>query len=461
MPDGRRAPSGLADLESWPGEMADRATPRPTLADRLRARIEAEGPITFAAFMEAALYDPRDGFYSRPPAGGGEHFTTSPRTSPAFAMLLAPRLEAVWERLGRPEPFWVLEAGAGDGTLAAQLLELLPAPVRQRTRYVAIERSPAGREAMASLDATVVASVDEAPTGVDGVVLANELLDNVPFHRVRRTEAGLAELYVGVQGDRFALVPGPPSSAEVAGSSPDLRIGQEAVVQPGAAALFERLLGSLAHGHLWLADYGFTSVGDVGTAPLARRASAVPHGYRRHHQEADVLADPGSRDITAGVDFDALADRARRLGHRVRGPITQREALFDLGFGEMDRAARDRQVRAASEGRGLEAARIHGARSRARLLVDPSGLGGFLVLCVEVGRPSRPRGGRMCALVESDGPRTRTARATDGPATGMEGSAHDGDGGVRLAGLGLPGRSDRAADHPVADPQPRQVTGPA
>src|SRR5205809_6364005 len=113
--------------------MADQVEPRPSLAgrplaDRLRARIEAEGPITFAAFMEAALYDPDGGFYSRLAAGGRGHFETSPRTSPAFAMLLGAQLEELWERLGRPDPFWVVGVGAGDGTRAARLPELLPAP---------------------------------------------------------------------------------------------------------------------------------------------------------------------------------------------------------------------------------------------------------------------------------------------------------------------------------------------
>lgn len=365
--------------------MADPARSRSPLADRLRARIEAEGPITFAAFMDAALYDPRDGFYSGPAAGGREHFTTSPRTSPAFAMLIARRLEAVWERLGRPDPFWALEVGAGDGTLAAQLLELLAEPARSRTRYVAIERSPAGREAMAALDATVVDSLDQAPTGVVGVVLANELLDNVPFHRVRRTPSGLAELYVRVRGDGFELTEGPPSSAEVVAMAPSLEVGEEAVVQPGATALLDRLVGSLARGHVWLADYGFGG-------PNGPRPTSSPHGYRRGREEVDVLADPGSRDITAGVDFDAMAARARELGHRVWGPLTQRQALFELGFRRMDRAARDRQVQAASAGRGLEAAGIHAARSRAHLLVDPAGLGAFLVLCIEVGSQQEDRG---------------------------------------------------------------------
>src|SRR5206468_1419434 len=103
---------------SRPGE---EAAP-PTLADRLRARIRAEGPITFHDYMDAALYDERDGFYSRSPIGEEGDFVTSPHVSPAFGVLLAGQVEQFWHLLERPDPFHVIEAGAGDGTLAGQIL---------------------------------------------------------------------------------------------------------------------------------------------------------------------------------------------------------------------------------------------------------------------------------------------------------------------------------------------------
>src|SRR6266571_5224741 len=92
---------------------------RSTLAARLRRRIREQGPITFADFMEAALYDPEEGFYTRPPVGEGGHFVTSPHVSRVFGELSGRQVEQMWEALGRPEPFSIVEAGAGDGTLAA------------------------------------------------------------------------------------------------------------------------------------------------------------------------------------------------------------------------------------------------------------------------------------------------------------------------------------------------------
>src|SRR5207249_10551391 len=85
------------------------------LGQRLRARLAEEGPITFAAFMEAALYDPADGYFSRLPVGEGGDFVTSPHVSPAFGLLIARQLAEMWQLLGRPDPFGVVEAGAGQG----------------------------------------------------------------------------------------------------------------------------------------------------------------------------------------------------------------------------------------------------------------------------------------------------------------------------------------------------------
>jgi SAM-dependent MidA family methyltransferase len=105
----------------------------------------------------------------------------------------------------------------------------------------------------------------------------------------------------------------------------------------------------------------------------------------------DVLADPGSRDITAGVDFGILARRASALGLSVWGPVLQRDALRALGYGEAMVALRDRQVEALDAGRGVEAARRYSDRNRAGLLIDPGGLGRFRILCVGVGVDTPPR----------------------------------------------------------------------
>jgi SAM-dependent MidA family methyltransferase len=115
------------------------------------------------------------------------------------------------------------------------------------------------------------------------------------------------------------------------------------------------------------------------------------HGYRGHRFEGNVLTEPGSRDITAGVDFGALVRRAVDLGLHAWGPTPQREALMALGYREWDERARNLQVRATADRDGFAAMHTYSERNRAAQLVDPMGLGGFLVLCLGVGEvPDRP-----------------------------------------------------------------------
>ena len=362
------------------------------LAARLRRRIEDAGPITFAEFMESALYDPEDGFFE----GGGRgapgatvgadgDFVTSPHVSPLFGALLSRLAEDVRGRLGDPDPFSVVEVGAGDGTLATALAEKLAG--HGATELVLVERSARHREQLTALapslavPARVVATIDELPPrSVRGFVLANEVLDNVPFHRVRRTANGPVELRVGLDGDGLALVESPPSSPEIAAAAARLPEGREAVVPSGARALLADIGGVLDRGFVVLIDYASAS------------ADAEVHGYREHRPIADVLTRPGATDVTAGVDVDELGRLADGFGFRSWGWVTQRDLLFALGYrDEMDRRLA-RQGELLNEGRGVEATRAFSDRSRASLLVDPGGLGGFRALCLgkRVSSPPAP-----------------------------------------------------------------------
>ncbi|MGE5227634.1 MAG: SAM-dependent methyltransferase, partial [Planctomycetaceae bacterium] len=152
-------------------------------ADELRTRIRARGPISFAEFMEVALYGP-DGFYADPPVGVGGHFVTSPHVHPIFAELLASAIASSWSEMGEAGKPRVIEVGAGDGTLAAQLAPHVGA-------YVAVERSAAGRQALAERGIEAVEDLADLSDGGTAVIVANELLDNLPFDRVRAHADGL------------------------------------------------------------------------------------------------------------------------------------------------------------------------------------------------------------------------------------------------------------------------------
>jgi SAM-dependent MidA family methyltransferase len=351
------------------------------LAERLRRRITADGPMTFAEFVEAALYDPKDGFYSHVAVGEEAHFVTSPHISAAFGTLVARQIEDFWEQMDRPAPFTVIEAGAGTGVLARQVLDALSERVRRATRYVAVERSAAAREAARSAEIEVTATLGDVPGSAAGCVIANELLDNLPFHRVKGSADGLVELFVSLHGDRFVLEEGRPSSEDVIRFAPPLRAGEEGVVNVEALRFIDQAAELLDRGYIWLVDYGWPSM----------EHGALVHGYRDHRVEEDVLSSPGSQDITAGVDFEALARHARSRGLAVWGPVTQRDVLMALGYEEWEERALSTQGRLLSERRGLEAIRTFSERGRARMLVDPAGPGGFYVICFGVRTEQPPR----------------------------------------------------------------------
>ena len=351
----------------------------PSLSDRLRTRIEADGPLTFRDFMDVALYDPDDGFYTKPVVGEAGDFVTSPHVSPAFGILLATQVEEFWQLLGQPDPFSVVEVGAGDGTLAQQVLEAMPPPLRVVTQYTAVDRSATAQAMLGSLDVSVAADLSDVSGPLVGCILANELLDNLPFHRLRRTAGGVVELYVGLEGERFVLREGSLSRSELADDLPDLPHGSEWLIRPSAAEFIEQARRVLSRGYVWVVDYGLSGPG------------TSVHGYRRHRPEEDVLAAPGSRDITAGVDFVAIARHAKQRGLSVWGPVTQRDALLALGFRELDRRAQRRQIEAVERRRGIDAMRIYSNRTRANLLLARGGLGDFSVMCLGVGVDEAPR----------------------------------------------------------------------
>ena len=310
---------------------------RRTIADVIRDH----GPISFAEFMKLALYGP-GGFYERPPVGAGADaaFVTSPHVHPVFAQLLGSALLELWDTLDRPEPFRVTEVGAGDGTLARQLLDAFS---EVAVDYVAVERSPGARKDLAAIGG--VDARDELG-GDPHVVLAHELLDNLPFRRFR----GAHEILVGLDGERLV--------EECAGE------GEETILPEGALVFVDMLASTLTRGYALLIDYG-GSGGSGGPA----------HGYRSHRVVEDFFEDPGSTDITAGVDLDLIASRAEERGLVELGNVSQHDALMRLGLEAWVRDELSKQTQLLDERRGLEAARTWSGRSRATLLADPAALG--------------------------------------------------------------------------------------
>jgi SAM-dependent MidA family methyltransferase len=325
------------------------------LAERLRQRIRREGPISFADFMEAALYDPEEGYYSKgAPIREGGDFVTSPAVSPAFAAVLARLFARDADSLEGDLTF--LEVGAGEGKLLGDFARALPREspaAAARTRLAAVERATAARSALGSGGFDVLPGLPEAP--IRGWIFANELFDALPVARIRGTESGLEELRVDAHGNRFVWTPAPAPpgwSRSLGRFGVTLEPGQLGEIRPGAADLHRRLARSLERGRIVLFDYGHRA--RVLYHPLARRAGtlAVHSGGRRG---GDPLASPGRQDLTAHVDWDELLAIGEEEGLASEGPL--RQARFLVAGGVFDFADDE------------------AAKWRVFRLVDPEGMG--------------------------------------------------------------------------------------
>jgi SAM-dependent MidA family methyltransferase len=320
------------------------------LVARIAGEIQSSGPMTFARFMELALYDPEAGYYSSSselesgttgPGRRGD-FLTAPESHPIFGWALARHLESVWLAIDRPSQFVVREHGAGTGALAAGILDGLRrsgSELLEAIRYQAIDTSaPRLATLRRRLEAQSLADRLDAPDDrpAAGAILANELLDALPVHQMQGGPDGtLLERFVDLApsregisgGDRptFTTVLGPPSTPALAA-----RLAEEGItLQPGQAGEICLALGrwvadaaaSLARGELLLIDYGY----DAAELYRSERGSTL-QAYHRHRVHADPFVAIGRQDLTAHVDLTAVRRAAAEAGLERIGRTTQ--ALF-------------------------------------------------------------------------------------------------------------------------------------
>jgi SAM-dependent MidA family methyltransferase len=333
---------------------------------------EAGGPIPFRTAVELALYDPAVGFYATAGrAGRRGDFLTSPEVGPLFGAVVARALDTWWSAAGEPRSWTVVEHGAGPGALARAVLAATPrcAPA---LRWTLVERSSAQRQLHTALVARwpdVVRSVASADGGAD-VVLANELLDNLPFDLWERTAGGWAEVRVGTDdGDAVEVLvasPAPPTVEAV-----DAPVGARVPVQAAAAAWLDRALASAAAagGRVVAIDYAST------TAALAARPWLDwVRTYRQHARGGRPLEHLGEQDVTCEVCTDQLAAVAAPGSDR-----SQADWLRAHGIDELVEEGR-RTWRERSAIGDLAAVRARSRVTEADALLDPTGLGAFRVL---------------------------------------------------------------------------------
>ena len=306
------------------------------LAQILRRRIDAEGPLTVAEYMTAVLLHPEHGYYVRKnPFGTDGDFVTAPEISQMFGELLGLWCAVAWRQMGSPSPVSLVELGPGRGTLMADALRALKmAPELPESADVRlVEASPVlrsrQREALPDHTVTWHNGVEDIPDG-PVVLVANEFLDALPIRQLVRRDGAWHERLIAWEdgGFRFVL---DPAASPLAALLPDtLREGSHngeiAEVSPAVLGLARTVASRIARdgGAALFIDYGHTE------SALGETLQGV-----RDHAFADVLADPGSADLTAHVDFGAFARAAGDVA--VHGPVEQGVFLERLGIGERSR----------------------------------------------------------------------------------------------------------------------------
>ena len=343
-----------------------------TLEQRIRREIEATGPMPFEVFMELALYDPDGGFFTtgklRSERGGD--FLTSPEVSALFGETLARFVEQERERIG--QPFEVVEVAAGSGSLIGPLMGAIHFDVS------AVEASPAAREALSAiLDPDRVRS--DLPDRIRGVVIANELIDNLPMALAQRVEDGWRERWVGLDGDGLAMVDAPARPevlAWLAAFAGDVPEGGWVEVQLAAAAWLRDVLRRLDAGAVLLFDYG-----DTAENLIPRRQDGTLRTYRAHHLGPHPLDEPGETDITADVNFTALVAVAEEAGAVVE-LHRQDDFLSELGLGDRLSDLRHAELEAARSGDEVKRLQLRTLKTEAETLLHPRGLGDFRMLVV-------------------------------------------------------------------------------
>lgn len=343
----------------------------------IRRRIAATGPLSFDEFMDVALYWPDGGYYATREAFGtiGD-FYTAPLTHPAFGALATRQIEQMWQLAGAPVEWTVLEPGAGMGQLARDVIAALSgSDLGKVLRYVAVDRRSRSIDGVSWVQSSGVPF-----TGLHGMVLANELFDAMPVHRVTVVEGALREVRVGMDGEgRFVEVLGEPApgiARQFADENVHLSEGHRTEVCLGLGGWFEQAASAVETGYLLLFDYGH----EAADYYAGSRNRGTLRTYYQHTLGMDPHAHVGKQDISVHVDFTALRRAAAQAGWAEAGSTTQAAFLRNLGWDKM---------RADVAGRRDIPAQVRIANLRAMdTLVAPEGMGGFRAMAFSKGVPS-------------------------------------------------------------------------
>ena len=359
-------------------------------------RIGAQGPLTFADYMAACLYEPGLGYYTSPgrKVGAEGDFYTSSNVHEVFGRLIGREISRMWEVMGQPPAFQIVEVGAGNGRLACDILNAIAdfnRPLYTSLTYRFIEAEPTLADAQhlmlgehAAKGAwSTPADLAAGTLAITGCIFSNELIDALPTHLVEMTAAGLQEVFVTARDGELAEVLEAPSTPELQAylDRIDIRLmeGQRAEINLAVGDWLAGVARSLAHGFLMTIDYGFPAV----ELYSPHRLNGTLLCYHRHTIEENPYIRPGQQDITSHVDFTSLSRRGAELG------------LEEVWFGEQYRflmgAGMMEELLALEARATTEQERIRHRLALKKLLLPDGGMGDTFKVLIQARGVENPR----------------------------------------------------------------------
>jgi SAM-dependent MidA family methyltransferase len=325
----------------------------PSLEEIIRAEIRAASPMRFDRFMDLALYHPGSGYYAKiggpSPVGKSGDFYTSVSVGPLFGALLARQFFQMWQLLGNPRPFWIIEQGAHDGQLACDILEWCRAEAPDffgATRYAIVQHSGAARIHQKCAPEPALLShftwfENLAALGAEkpvGVFFSNELVDAFPIRSITYRSGQWLEQLVDIEAEGFCWIDRPIRDPELARTIDGMSLpaveGYTTEINLRARGWMGEVGHALSRGYVLTIDYGYPAA--IYYAPF--RLHGTLTAFVKHHAVDDVLAEPGMRDITAHVDFTALAQAGEKAGLTTLGFLDQQRFLTGVAHAELSGA---------------------------------------------------------------------------------------------------------------------------
>jgi SAM-dependent MidA family methyltransferase len=331
-----------------------------SLQQKIIEKIKKEGPVTFKTFMEMALYEPELGYYAsqKTRIGRSGDFYTSSHLHPAFGMMLGKQIEEMWEMIGRPSAFQIVEMGSGAGYLCKDILEYYrglgigglasgESPRRQgleraiikNLQYVIVELNPLMRESQKNLLSEFsdkvrwISSIKEL-SAITGCILSNELLDAFPVHIIEMNDE-IKEIFVSTDNEKLTEIKGAPSTNGIADYLKEFSIGLEKGHRSEINLEIKNWLGEinrvLTEGFILTIDYGYSSE-DYYSEDRNRGTLLC---YHENQVTEDPYQNIGEQDITAHVNFSSVKKWGDELGINTIGFCPQGTFLVSLGIDEV------------------------------------------------------------------------------------------------------------------------------